>query len=262
MRDYLSGWLEAKPIKSADSQSVAPFIFDWITRFGLMGQLICENGPENKGLMQELRKRYRIKNVRIASYHSQANGLVEKGHQPVLNALSKLGQKWVKNLPLAVWADRITTRASTGFALYKLVFGQDCVLPIELRAASWAVIAWEKVGTLEDVLAARARQLERKEEDICQAQDTIRHSRQKNKVQFEKTHRHRKEVLKVGDIVLLHNRVLDKQWSGKLDNRWMGQYLIRVARLDLGTYRLDELDGTELSGVYAGDRLKKFFQRE
>ena len=47
MRDYLSGWLEAKPIKSVDSQSVAPFIFDWITRFGLMGQLICDNGPEN-----------------------------------------------------------------------------------------------------------------------------------------------------------------------------------------------------------------------
>ena len=74
--------------------------------------------------------------------------------------------------------------------------------------------------------------------------------------------RRRKEVLKVGDMVLLHNTVLDKQWSIKLDNRWMGPYLIRVARLDLGTYLLDELDGTELSGVYAGDRLKKLFQRE
>ena len=50
MRDYLSGWLEAKPIKSAHSQNVAPFVFDWITRFGLMGRLICDNGLENKGL--------------------------------------------------------------------------------------------------------------------------------------------------------------------------------------------------------------------
>ena len=106
-----------------------------------MGQLICENGPENKGLMKELIKRYRIKNVLITSYHSQANGLVESGHQPVLDALFKLRQKWVKNLPLVVWADRTTTCTLTGFAPYKLVFGQDCVLPIELRAASWAVIA-------------------------------------------------------------------------------------------------------------------------
>ena len=42
----------------------------------------------------------------------------------------------------------------------------------------------------------------------------------------------------------------------------MGPYLIRVVHLDLGTYLLDEWDGTELSGVYAGDRLKKLFQRE
>ena len=80
-----------------------------------MGQLVCDNGSENKGLTQELIKRYRIKNVRIASYHSQANGRVERGHQPVLNALAKLGKKWVKNLPLVVWADRITTHASTGY---------------------------------------------------------------------------------------------------------------------------------------------------
>ena len=63
-------------------------------------------------------------------------------------------------------------------------------------------------------------------------------------------------------MVLLNNTVLDKQWSRKLDNRWMGPYLIQVARLDLSTYLLDELGGTELSGVYAGDRLKRFFQRD
>ena len=113
-----------------------------------------------------------------------------------------------------------------------------------------------------DLLAAGARQLERKEEDIHQAQDTIRCSRQKNKVQFDKTHRRRKEVLIVGDMVLLNNTVLDKQWSRKLDNCWMGPYLIQVPRLDLSTYLLDELGGTELSGVYAGDRLKRFFQRD
>ena len=131
-----------------------------------------------------------------------------------------------------------------------------------MKAASWAVIDWEKVRTLEDLLAARARQLESKEEDIRQAQDTIQRCRQKTKVKFDKPHRRRKQVLKVGDMVLLHNTVLDKQWFRRLDNRWMGPYVIRLARLDLGTYLVDELDGTELCGVYAGDRLKKLFQRE
>ena len=69
-------------------------------------------------------------------------------------------------------------------------------------------------------------------------------------------------MLKVGDMVILHNTVLDKQWSKKLDNRWLGLYLIREARLDLSTYPLNKLDGAKLHGVYAGDRLKRFFQRE
>ena len=78
-----------------------------------MGQLVCDNGLENKRLTEELIKRYHIKNIQIASYHSQANTLVGRGHHPLLNALAKLEKEWLKNLPLMVWADRITTRAST-----------------------------------------------------------------------------------------------------------------------------------------------------
>ena len=59
----------------------------------------------------------------------------------MLNALAKLGKKWIKNLPLVVWADHITTRASTGYASYRLVFVTDCFLPVELKAARCAVIA-------------------------------------------------------------------------------------------------------------------------
>ena len=44
---------------------------------------------------------------------------------------------------------------------------------MELKAASWAVIACERVRTLEDLLVARAIQLQRKEEDILTVQETI-----------------------------------------------------------------------------------------
>ena len=44
-------------------------MFDWILKFELMGQLGFDNRSEIKVLMQELIKRYHIKNVQIASYH-------------------------------------------------------------------------------------------------------------------------------------------------------------------------------------------------
>ena len=100
-----------------------------------------------------------------------------------------------------VLADRITTCTSTGYVPYKLVSRQDCVVPMELKAASWAVITCEKVRTWEDLLVAYARQLERKEKDIITAQESIRHSRLKNKGQFNKVPFGRKEVLTVGDMV-------------------------------------------------------------
>ena len=67
-----------------------------------MGQLDCDNGSENKGLTEQLIKRYHIRNDQIASYHSQGNALVEQGHNLVLNTLAKLEKKWLKNLPLMV----------------------------------------------------------------------------------------------------------------------------------------------------------------
>ena len=202
-----------------------------------------------------------MKNGCIATYHPQSNSEVERGHQQIVDGLAKLGPKWVKNLPLVLWADRITTRASTGFTPYKLVFGQDCVLPVELTATSWATINWSQVKTRAELLAARARQLERKEEEVKEAQKNVRKSRLRNKAYFDKNRRERLEVLKIGDLVLLYNSVLDKQWSQKLKNKWLGPYRIRDIAEDRGTYLLDELDGTQLEGIIAGDRIKKFHPR-
>jgi len=107
--------------------------------------------------------------------------LVERGHQQIVDGLAKLGPKWVKNLPLVLWADRITTRASTGFTPYRLVFGQDCVLPVELTATSWATVNWGKVNTRAELLAARARPMNRKEKKNRQSRkirrrDSLRRS--------------------------------------------------------------------------------------
>jgi len=85
--------------------------------------------------------------------------------------------------------------------------------------------------------------------------------RLQGKAYFDKNRRERRQELRVGDLVLLYNSVLDKQWSQKLKNRWNGPYKIREIRQDRGTYLLSELDGTEMKGIYAGDRIKKFNTR-
>jgi len=123
------------------------------------------------------------------------------------------------------------------------------------------MVNWGKVNTQAELLAARARQLDRKTEDIATAQQNIRKNRLKNKAYFDKNRCERVDKIGVGDMVLLYNSSLDKQWSQKLKNRWLGPYRIREIVEDRGTYLLDELDGTKLDGIFAGDRIKKFHPR-
>ena len=48
----------------------------------------------------------------------------------------------------------------------------------------------------------------------------------------------------------------------KLSYRWLGPYRICEAVTEKSTYVLEELDGMRLSGMHAGNRLKKFVKRE
>jgi len=116
------------------------------------------------------------------------------------------------------------------------------------------------VKTTAELLAARARQLERREEDTDEAQENVRKSRLPNKAYLDKNRRERVQTIEIGDMVLLYNSSLEKQWSQKLKNKWLGPYKIREIG-ETGTYLLNELDGMELQRIFAGDQIKKFFAR-
>ena len=65
----------------------------------------------------------------------------------------------------------------------------------------------------------------------------------------------------MGDLVLLHNSSIEKSHNVKLEDQWRRPYRIREST-DSSYYRLSELDGTELKGSFAGNRLKRFFSRQ
>jgi Integrase core domain. len=68
-----------------------------------------DQGTENLDLTKDLLEKHRIRQTFISAYHPQANGLVERGHDAIVNALAKYDKThWAQYLPLALWADRIT----------------------------------------------------------------------------------------------------------------------------------------------------------
>ena len=105
-----------------------------------------------------LTKRYGINRVVVSAYHPQANGMIERGHRPIADSLSKLchgppRRGWVSLLSVVLWADRTTIRASTGMTPYEFQYGSKPVLPIELRYPTWSILNWKSVSNEVDLVA-------------------------------------------------------------------------------------------------------------
>jgi hypothetical protein len=126
------------------------------------------------------------------------------------------GTDWIRHLPAMLWADRTTHRTSTGMTPYEIEYLDRAVLPIELEVPTWSVLPWEEVRDTADLLAVRARQLERREEDLEEARLYLQRVRELNKEYFDENHRLRAEDFSVGDLILLYNTKLDKDLSSKL----------------------------------------------
>lgn len=269
-RSDLSGWVEGRALTAASSKLVARFLYeDVICRHGIFQKLVVDGGPENKDLVEALASKYGIRRVVVSAYHPEANGMVERGHAPIVNALSKLSggeRNWVANLPTVLWADRTTVRRSTGLTPYEVEYADKPVLPIELEIPTWTIVNWNDVRTQSDLIAARARILERREEDIAEVAAHLRRIREGNKEDFDTRHRIRSERMEVGQLVLLRNVKTDIDMSAKhkLAMRWLGPYRILDAVEDKGTYLLAEIgqDGAQLQGTFAGNRLRPFRSRQ
>ena len=185
MRDDLSGWAEYKALRKASSPAVAKFIYEvWMARFGCPLLIVNDGGPENKALTKELLERFNVRKVQVAAYHPQSKGLVEGRHQNIVDASAKLTAPSGKpgnsptHLAAVSWADQIAAHKSTGMTPYRVIFGQECLLLVEIAMESWPVLdslCVERAGNKRaELLVLRARQLERKPEGIEKAAEAQR----------------------------------------------------------------------------------------
>ena len=209
-RDDLSGWPEARALAKANAESVAKFLWeDVICRHGMFGRLVVDGGPENKADVKDLTARYGIQRVVVSAYHPPANGMIERGHKPITDALAKMTDggygPWVKNLPTVLLADRSTVKVTTGRSGFSLIYGSEAILPIELEIPTWRMLDWESARTVGDTLELRARQILRRDEDVAEAAAQLKRHRLAGKEAFDASHRVKTQEIKEKDIVLLHD---------------------------------------------------------
>jgi RNase H-like domain found in reverse transcriptase/Integrase zinc binding domain len=271
-KDDLTGVTEARALRLNNSQSLAKFFWEQIyCRYGSIGHVVTDNGSEVKGAFEILLRRMRIPQVRISPYNKHANGVVERGHFTLREAIVKSSDKdkfgriknWHKQLDLAVFADRITVSSVTGYSPYFLLHGIHPLLPFDLSEATFMVDGFRSGLSTSELLTLRIRQLQRHQEDIEKAAETLKKARFKSKQQFERRFRRRlqKKHYTPGELVLVRNSRLESTIARmKTEPRYLGPYEV-VRRTPRGAYVLKEVDGAEHAERYAAFRLLPYIYR-
>ena len=85
-----------------------------------------------------------IKQYFASVEHPQSNGQVESTNKVILNGLrrrfEKAGASWTENLSQVLWSYRTTIHSTTGETPFRMVYGSDAVIPVEIGQTSWRVM--------------------------------------------------------------------------------------------------------------------------
>jgi len=93
-----------------------------------------------------------------------------------------------------------------------------------------------------------------------EAKMNIKDSQQKQK-QYHDKNITKQDRYQIGDKVLYYNAAKEKQWSGKLEEKWKGPYYINET-LPNDAYKLKEMNGKILKVPVNGELLKRYYSRE
>jgi hypothetical protein len=217
-------------LRANNVAAVADFLWEEVYCWHGCPGITTDNGPETKAAFSELGRRHNLPQVRIpkriSAYNSQANGVIEKRHHIMRQAIiktCKLRQS-PKSVHVALLADRVIWSEVTEYSPYFLVYGVDSVLPFDLFDATFMVEGFTRDMSLIDLLALRIQQIERHDKDIRKAIETLYNSRLRSKARFDEryTNTMLKNPPKPGDLVLVRNSLVDK----RLDRKTMPRFLV------------------------------------
>ena len=137
--DRATRWVEAIPMASTTAAACADaLIGGWIARFGLPDQIVSDRGPQFTGAVwAALCNKLGIAHRLTTAYHPQANGMVERFHRQLKEALCsrECGPAWVAHLPWVLLGLRAAPKEDSGVSAAELVYGDQLKLPGQPRVA-------------------------------------------------------------------------------------------------------------------------------
>ena len=147
--DYFTKWVEAKPLAKIMQQNVKNFIWkNIVCKFGIPRLLVSNNGRQfDNTPFRDFCEQFGIKNHYSSPSHPQANRQIEAANRSLLKIIKTWlkGWKgvWPDELPRVLWAYRTTMRTPIGESPFKLAYGSEAVILVEVHMANQMVMKYQ-----------------------------------------------------------------------------------------------------------------------
>jgi transposase InsO family protein len=131
--DRTTRWFEAIPLHSITAAAVAEsFVAAWVARFGVPATITSDRGVQfTSELWAATMKKLGIKHLMTTAFHPQSNGLVERAHRHLKEALKArlAAADWPSHLPWVLLGLRAAPREDSGVSVAELLYGAALSLP-------------------------------------------------------------------------------------------------------------------------------------
>ncbi|XP_026460999.1 uncharacterized protein LOC113362689 [Papaver somniferum] len=253
-------WVEAIPLKDYAGATLTAFIKEHIIYTFGAPMIIREYNAKsfvNKDVI------YRLRQTTQGCTHQppttpRRNGQAKVTNKTLIRILSRTvhehHREWYEQLPLALWAYKISKRSSSGTSPYSLVYGEDAILPAEI-AIPLVRVAMASHTTPDEI--SRFSHLDTIEEIRARAERFAEAYKKRTTNYYNQSVKER--AFKADDLVLkIAPHVQINASTGKFSANLEGSFKIRKVA-NSGYYKLRRMNGTKVKTPINGKWLKKFY---
>ena len=150
--DYFTKWVEVEALATITEARIQSFVWmNIICRFGIPMTIISDNRRQfDSQAFRDFCLGLGIENQFSSPGHPQANGQMEVTNRTLLKIIkTKLDDAkgaWPEELPNVLWAYRTTARTPTGETPFRLTYGTEAVILVEIGVTSTKRVAFSEEG--------------------------------------------------------------------------------------------------------------------
>ena len=240
--DYSTKWIKVEPLAKITAKNVLCFFKrNILARFGIPTLVVSDDGTQfTNRMFQDYVRNLGIKQNFAFVEHPQANGVAEAANRVIMHEirrrLDQVKTSWAEELHKVLWAYRTTPHSTTDESPFRLTYGTEAVIQIEMNKLSWQTSA----DTDFDTNAVnQCKEIPLKQKIAAQ------HNKKVIKREFE-----------IGDLVQRRNQKDSEE--RKLIANWEGPYRIAM-KSGTGAYDLEDLIKGAIPRTWNIEKLKMYY---